>query len=150
MLLNHLLGNLQSPVAPLRENLLSFDQSAFFDAHEESVSLADRGYIYIPDQCAEAECHLHLAFHGCDQNVATVGDDFVWDAGYNGWAEANRIVVLYPQTVRWTRALDPTGFTANPRGCWDWWGYSGDDFATREAPQMRAVRRMVEALGVPR
>ena len=22
---------------------------------------------------------------------------------------------------------DPSGLTANPDGCWDWWGYAGDD-----------------------
>lgn len=148
LLLAHLHGDLEPPVTPVREHLRTFDQTPFFDTGDDSVSLAEEGFLYVPEACAEgAECRLHVAFHGCRQGASEVGDDFVWGAGYNGWAEANRIVVLYPQVEPWTRALDPSGFTANPRGCWDWWGYSGEGFATRDAPQMRAVRDMIEALG---
>lgn len=39
---------------------------------------------------------------------------FVKHAGYNGWAEANNIILLYPQTV--SSDWNP----ANPQGCWDW------------------------------
>jgi len=149
-LLSHLLGDLARPVAPVGEHLVTFDQTAYFDEEDERVSLAAEGFVYVPAACREdgAACRLHVAFHGCRQGASFVGDDFVRDAGYNGWAEANGIVVLYPQVEAWTRAADPTGATANPRGCWDWWGYSGDDFATRDAPQMRAVRAMAEALDV--
>ena len=77
------------------------------------------GYVYVPTGCAtEAQvavpCRLHVAFHGCGQSVVTVRDAFFWQAGYNRWAEANNIVVLYPQLT--TRQF-------NPEGCWDWWGY---------------------------
>jgi len=34
----------------------------------------------------------------------------------------------------------------NPKGCWDWWGYSSIDYATRNGPQMAAVHKMVERL----
>ena len=44
------------------------------------------------------------------------------------------------------RALDPTGLTANPKGCWDWWGYSGPDYFRREGQQMQAVHGMIERL----
>ena len=36
----------------------------------------------------------------------------------------------------------------NPRGCWDWWGYSGADYAARSGAQLSAIHRMLEALGV--
>jgi len=150
-LLRHLLDGLDPPVEPVRDHLKRFDQTPFFDAKDESLSLAAEGFVYVPEACVAGEtCRLHVAFHGCDQYASVVGDDFVWDAGYNGWAEANRIVVLYPQTTPWSRALDPTGLTGNPQGCWDWWGYSGREYATRDAPQMEAVRHMVEALGAGR
>jgi hypothetical protein len=48
---------------------------------------------------------------------------------YHRWAEANNIVVLYPQLT--TRQF-------NPEGCWDWWGYSGSDYFVQSGPQMRA------------
>ena len=58
------------------------------------------------------------------------------DAGYNRWAAANRIVVFYPQA---------TETTGNP-ACWDFWGYSGEGWRTREGVQMRAVGSMIERL----
>lgn len=70
-----------------------------------------------------------------------IHDDFVRDAGYNGWAAAGRTVVLYPQV---------TPSTANPNGCWDYWGYTGDDYRVKNGPQMRAVRAMVDWMLEPR
>ena len=83
-----------------------------------------------------------MAFHGCRQNADAQGDerihdDFVRDAGYNRWAAANRIVVLYPQA---------TEAPGNPRACWDFWGYSGAGWRTRDGVQMRAAWSMVEGL----
>jgi hypothetical protein len=37
----------------------------------------------------------------------------------------------------------------NPQGCWDWWGYTGHDFLTRDALQIRAVRKMLDTLAEP-
>ncbi len=56
-------------------------------------------------------------------------------------AGANRIVVLYPQAAR------SLAWPFNPLGCWDWWGYSGADYATRAAAQLASVHRMLLALG---
>jgi hypothetical protein len=38
---------------------------------------------------------------------------------------------------------DPSQISGNPKGCWDWWGYSGDDNLGRDGKQMRAVRVMI-------
>ena len=50
----------------------------------------------------------------------TIGDVFAMHAGYNGVAEANNIIVLYPQIAK--------TLLTNPLGCWDWYvpsdGYS--------------------------
>jgi hypothetical protein len=75
-----------------------------------------------------------------------VGDDFYWGVGYNAWAEANRIVVLYPQVTAWDGLFDVTGITANPKGCWDWWGYSRLDYFRQSGKQMQAVKQMVDRL----
>ena len=84
------------------------------------------------------------AFHGCLQYVDAIHDRFFRDAGYNAFADANHVVVLYPQATSWRRLTDPSGLTANPDGCWDWWGYAGDDaYFTRDGKQMRAVRAMI-------
>jgi hypothetical protein len=114
--------------------LMAFDQSRFFDPQDATVSMAAAGYVYVPEICRTQGCRLHVAFHGCRQNVENVHDAFVRHAGYNGWAAAGRIVVLYPQVV---------AASANPNGCWDFWGYSGDDYRVRDGKQMRAVKAMI-------
>lgn len=141
-------GFAAAPGEPQRERLHEFDQREFVDPGKDSVSLAGSGYVYIPQACADGEtgCRLHVALHGCRQGAEAVDDDFVWDGGYNRWAEANRIVVLYPQAAAWTPLWDPAGLGGNPQGCWDWWGYSGDGYADRRGPQMRAVRAMIGRL----
>src|SRR5215207_1030531 len=85
------------------------------------------GYLYVPAACengapAAVACGLHVAFHGCLQYVDAIHDRFFRDAGYNAFADANHVVVLYPQATSWRRLTDPSGLTANPDGCWDWWG----------------------------
>jgi poly(3-hydroxybutyrate) depolymerase len=137
-----------APLNPPAEHpagrLLAFDQRAF-DPREQA-SLADTGYLYVPAACDAAGCAVHVAFHGCAQDVAAIGQRFVRDGGYNALAETNRIIVLYPQVAT---------STVNPLGCWDFWGYSSPDpdqpnFYSREAPQMRAVMAMIRRLGAAR
>ena len=114
------------------------------------ISLADSGYLYVPKACADGEsCRLHVAFHGCQQQAERVGRDFVEQAGFNEWADANRIVVLYPQTVA---AVAPPATPYNPQGCWDWWGYNDYGwnmtgyYATRDGAQIASVWNMVTRL----
>jgi len=62
-------------------------------------------------------------------------------------ADTNGIVVLYPQA----EGTD-NGFTQNPEGCWDWWGYSSTDvdhpdYYSQHAIQIRAIHRMLLRLG---
>jgi poly(3-hydroxybutyrate) depolymerase len=78
-------------------------------------------------------------FHGCEQSAAVVGDAVYGRVGYNESADANGIIMLYPQ-------VDPGTIPDNPEGCWDWWGYSGSNFQTRSGPQLSAVRAMVQRL----
>jgi hypothetical protein len=144
LLLRHLYPEdfLRGPVDPHASGSLhAFDQTQFFQP-SESAGLSGVGYIYVPAACQSQECRLHVAFHGCRQNADAQGrervhDDFVRDAGYNRWAGAKRIVVLYPQA---------TEAAGNPRACWDFWGYSGDGWRTRQGIQMRALRSMVGRL----
>jgi len=140
-LLNHIYGTLNSRSAAPTGSYLTFDQRPFTrDLGDHGLS--DRGVVYIPEACrAAAGCRVHIAFHGCGQNRALVDDAFVKDTGFARWADTNRLVVLFPQTA--------TG-PFNPQGCWDWWGYTGRDYLTREGPQIIAVWRMLEHLASPR
>ena len=151
-LLHHLYpAGFREAGAPDRQRLLRFDQRAFFDPDDHAVAMAEAAYVYVPAACSEdappgPRCRLHVAFHGCRQTEGDIGDDFYWDAGYNRWAEANRIVVLYPQAIAWTRSSDPSGLSGNPNGCWDWWGYSGPGYYRRDGKQMQAVKAMIDLL----
>jgi poly(3-hydroxybutyrate) depolymerase len=70
-----------------------------------------------------------------------VGEEFVRYAGYNAWADTNNLIVLYPQVIK---RFSPS--TWNPRGCWDWWGYTGLDYHTQSGAQIRAVKGMIDRL----
>jgi poly(3-hydroxybutyrate) depolymerase len=131
-------GELSPPADSLGGRILVFDQGEFV-AQPASHSMGDVGYVYIPTVCeqGDAGCRLHVVFHGCKQSRADIGDQFYTRTGYNRWADANGIVVLYPQAVPGS---------GNPNGCWDWWGYNGADYHTRSGTQMAAVKAMVMRL----
>lgn len=144
--LQKLLGPLAPPSEP-QGRLIAFDQRSFADP-ERTSGLADTGYLYVPRDCeGSSGCRVHVALHGCQQTAAVIGDAFYRHAGYNRWADSNRIVVLYPQATAITRRF--LGFQIpwpNPEGCWDWWGYTGDDYATKTAPQIAAIEKMIARL----
>lgn len=149
-LLSHLLGPLQPPTGAARGEMLSFDQTPFIDGKPTDSGLADEAYVYVPLACRNMPCRLHVAFHGCRQSAAQIGRRFVDGTGYNAWADHNRIIVLYPQTVpRVGFAMDSRKWLSNPFACWDWWGYTGTEYATRDGKQIKAVRAMLERLATP-
>ncbi len=136
-ILGHLYGVLDPPARQLSGSLIEFDQSEFIEDPRDS-SMNTTGYAYVPVSCESGvRCRVHVAFHGCRQTTRQIGDLFYNRAGYNEWADTNRIIVLYPQ------AWDGPG---NPRGCWDWWGYYDPLYHTRRGPQMSAVYEMLERL----
>jgi hypothetical protein len=140
-MLNHIYGELKPKVAQPAGETHAFDQREFVGDLPEH-GLGDSGVVYVPPDCHESGgCRVHVVLHGCAQSQAAIGDVLVAHTGYLGWADANRLIVLFPQ-VRST--------PANPQACWDWWGYTGAKFLTRDAPQIVAIRRMLERLAAPR
>jgi hypothetical protein len=137
-LLASLLGKLNAAAADASGRLVRFDQSRYGGS---DIAMAAEGFVYIPQPCEKQRCRIHVAFHGCRQGVADIGEQFVRDAGYNRWAETNALIVLYPQAIK---RFSP--FTWNPRGCWDWWGYTGADYHTQSGAQIRAVKAMIDRL----
>jgi poly(3-hydroxybutyrate) depolymerase len=140
-----------APAAAAAESageILRFDQRPFLPAGREA-GLADAGYLYVPAACRAdgSRCRLHVAFHGCNQDRGTIGDAFVRHAGYNHAADSHAVVVLYPQTRPLRRHLLGLAIPwPNPQACWDWWGFTGPDYATRTAPQIQAVKAMIDRL----
>jgi poly(3-hydroxybutyrate) depolymerase len=138
-LLRHLYGTLAPPEEMREGNLLTFDQSEYL-ADPETHGMASMGFVYRPSACVEGErCRLHIAFAGCKQTVADIGDLFARTTGFNRWAESNRLVILYPQS---------SASAGNPNGCWDWWGYDDPTYHTKSGRQMTAIAKMAARLGV--
>jgi poly(3-hydroxybutyrate) depolymerase len=140
-ILKQIYGSLKPRADQPSGTFMLFDQRPF-TKDLSNHGLSDLGIAYIPKACSENRgCKVHIAFHGCGQNRTFVGDTFAHDAGFARWADTNEIIVLFPQT-----ATTPL----NPQGCWDWWGYTGADYLTRNGAQIVAVRRMLEHLAAPR
>jgi poly(3-hydroxybutyrate) depolymerase len=146
-LLAHLLGPLAPKQEPPAERIRPFDQRPFLDRNVAASGMADQGYVFFPESCESGGCRVHVAFHGCRQTARQIGLRFVENAGYIEWAQSNRLIVLFPQIVPqygWTGSLS---WVFNPRGCWDWWGYTDSEYATRKGLQIKAVKGMIERLG---
>ena len=148
---------LKPPAAAPAGRIVAFDQTEFAPAGAARANgLADAGYLYVPKDCepgAQALCRLHIVLHGCQQSSEVLGREFVTRIGVNEWADANRIVVLYPQAHATTVAELPakagkTAFLdANPYGCWNWWGYAEDpQYLTKSGVQISAIWAMAQRI----
>lgn len=138
--LRHIYGTLAPRTASPAGTFLEFDQEPFGAAHADH-GMEERGVVYVPPSCQAKTCRVHIAFHGCAQNRAATGEAFIRESGYANWADGNDLIVLFPQA-----AASPV----NPQGCWDWWGYTGRDYLTRDAPQIDIVHKMLMELAKPR
>jgi len=149
-ILQHIYGPLSARNSgALGGSFVQFDQSEFI-ASPNSYGMDTTGWLYVPAACASgAQCKLHVAFHGCLQNYASIGDKFVKNTGYNRWADTNNIIVLYPQTVAdsTNHNPSPSNAGANNNACWDWVGYYGTDFDRKSGKQMAAIKKMIDRIG---
>lgn len=108
---------------------------------DNANTMAADGYVYVPKTCAQgSSCTLHISFHGCNQSAEAVGTAYAEQAGFNRYADTNQMVVLYPQ-ARASKLMP-----LNPQGCWDWWGYTNADYATKQGPQIQAVHKLAKWL----
>ena len=155
-ILSWIYGPLKPAGVKAAGKFVEFDQKAYIPTGEAgyfnwNTGIDNTAWAYIPDSCAKGEkCRIHIALHGCKQGQSYLpltpppggglyyGTTFVKHAGYDRWADNNHLVVLYPQAVSIP--------LKNPNGCWDWWGYTGADYATKNGVQIRTLRAMVDAL----
>lgn len=106
-------------------------------------------------------CDLHVALHGCQMSDSFDMDFQKWyqakvlltrvlgvpsfelgakeskmgaltfatKSGYADYAEAteNHVMILFPQTQ-----ITSENYPANPNGCWDWYGWTGGNYATKK------------------
>lgn len=145
-LLTHIYGELNEPVAAPQGDLIRFNQKEFLVS--DTTSMDDDAFVYIPQACKTEQCRVHIAVHGCRQGVSVLGMTYIDETGYKEVADNNKIIVLYPQVKK--SSINPI----NPRGCWDFWGYTSNNvppfkYAEKDAPQMIAIKKMVERLTAP-
>eukprot|EP00729_Bicosta_minor_P014585 gene14584-6329_t len=138
--LTQLEGPMQPKVwkAPPR-NLKSISQRDYAPAGVEwwILQMLDYAYVYQPTGCTGAAvgtCKLHVLYHGCGGGGTTDGIEHV---GYLEYAEANNIIIVFPQS---------TWGLGNLGGCWDWWGITGKDFDTKDSLQLNVVMKMINDL----
>ncbi|SNB82414.1 hypothetical protein SAMN06265338_12011 [Rhodoblastus acidophilus] len=150
-------GDLKPPnPGALGGRFVQFDQSEFVK-NPTDHSLAPDGWLYAPASCADGgrACKLHVALHGCNQFQShsywnfsfpfyhRFGRQYVDHAGFNAWADANDMIVLYPQATS-------AALLGNPLGCWDWWGYDDANYAVKKGRQMTAIKMMIDRIsGAP-
>jgi len=140
-MLQYFYGKLNPRTNASLSNILPFDQSFYTPVAPSLISMANKGYVYVPTKCESTQsCKLHIFFHGCEMTTEQEGNFVYTHTGLNEWAESNNIIVLYPQIA--PSAIIPY----NPLGCWDWWGYTSIAYATKIGPQILSVSSMISAI----
>ena len=172
--MKHIYGPLKPPSKDMEWNSMHFFDQKEFDVADDgtSIGLGRAGLIYVPKACANdhgastTPCPLHVALHGCE-NPFVMEYPEAHKLSFNRWAESNGIVVLWPH-------MNSHGTTAQGKhGCWvrvhahptstketrgatnkyslnstqpnkDGYGSVGASYDTRNGPQMKAIRRMIE------
>jgi poly(3-hydroxybutyrate) depolymerase len=117
-------------------SFIRFNQDQFCPSNDcGSIGMDSTASAFVPQSCAQQQaCRLTIALHGCAQNQQSIGTTFIQRSGINEWADANNIIVLYPQT------------SIVLGGCWDWWGYTGPNYALKSALQMTAIMAEVKQI----
>jgi poly(3-hydroxybutyrate) depolymerase len=149
--------DLKPSAAAAAGRIVAFDQKEFVPGKATAANgLLDAGFLYVPKACepgASQPCRLQVVLHGCKQSSEELGDEFYTKIGVNEWADANNILVLYPQAHATTAAELPPNLWAdallyaNPEGCWNWWGYSDDrQYLTKKGVQVVAIWKMIQRL----
>ena len=131
-LLQHLYGKLEAPETEIKTELVETNLPG-----AAAAGLLEKAYLYVPFACNNAgqSCKAHLVLHGCAQSTAQIGTVFIDQSGYLPWAEANNIVLAFPQ-------VEPAA--VNPIACWDWWGYTGASYRWRDGAQMKVLADWIQ------
>jgi poly(3-hydroxybutyrate) depolymerase len=78
------LGHLQPRGSYVQLNLKKIKQSSYFPSSGDVVGLSSTAFLYAPSSCQSGtKCAIHVAFHGCNQNIDSIGNVYAVNAGYN-------------------------------------------------------------------
>ncbi|ODM98786.1 hypothetical protein Ocin01_07902 [Orchesella cincta] len=141
-------GTLQEPTATTcraaqpNDGIKLVDQSEFLFPFDSNVSLNPEAVLYTPRQCRanSSMCTLHVAFHGCRHSIQNDGMEYIKCSGYIEMADANNMIVLFPQ-IKQSRVDTITLFH-----CWDLHGYTGPLYGTKLGSQNQVVYNMIRRI----
>ncbi len=86
---------------------------------------AKQGYLYMR---TEEQSFAGSGLPYIEQRVPRYGAlKFAMSSGYLDYVEKNKLIVLFPQT--W---ISEDNYPLNPKGCWDWYGWTGERYATNQ------------------
>lgn len=124
-----------------KTRLHKFSQAHYIAPHSFThVGMAIKGLIYYPNSCNEttnSTCKVHVALHDCEQSYEEVGDRFMVESGLLDWAEGTGVITIFPQAGK--------NNVKNPLSCWDYWGYTGSDYALKSGAQMSTIYNMTQS-----
>ncbi len=66
---------------------------------------------------------------------------FAMSSGYAEMAETNNLMILFPQT--W---ITEKNYPYNPKGCWDWFGFTGSNYASKEGQETKWLMDYIRAI----
>ena len=145
-MLSTVLGHtISPPVEPDLSQVIVFEQKDYVPENFTGYSgLQGEGIIYAPDDCRteSLRCPVHFAFHGCDTSLDDLRENFARLGGYLGLAEANHIIMIFPH-------IQPDE-DKNPHGCFDWWGYTNEQYAQKSGVQLSAFVQMAQEFLSPK
>ena len=79
--------------------------------------MANIGYAYVPTSCqTNDDCDIHVAFHGCVQNLSKIGMKFVELTQYQEVAESNNMIIMFPHRSESSSFLSPAYKYATKQG----------------------------------
>ena len=79
-----------------------------------------------------------MTYAACMCRGSTFYEGVTHHAGFNEWAEANAIVIIYPAMSQW-------GSTGQSRGgCWDGYAQTGSDYGLQSGAQVSVVRNLIK------
>ncbi|MEM7276673.1 MAG: hypothetical protein AAF385_00995 [Pseudomonadota bacterium] len=99
---------------------------------DKQSSLPGTASIYEPVYCLSNPCDVHLHFTACDAPNA-LGDNY---QSLHKFADSRSLLIVYPDAAT----------NADLFACWDWWGTTTNNYADKNAPQIKAAMSLVKTV----
>ncbi len=97
------------------------------------------GYIYM--RTKESSWPLSPLPYIEQKKRAGGGLKFALNSGFLDYVEKNNVMVLFPQT-----AITEDNYPLNPKGCWDWFGWTGHQYATNQGVEPQWLMAWIQQL----